>query len=49
MVQWLIIAVLYVLGFGLFGLLGGLSSAADAFRSWGEAAAARHERETASS
>jgi hypothetical protein len=48
MVQWLIIAALYALGFGLFGLLGGLSSAGEAFRRWGESAA-RRERATASS
>ena len=46
--QWVVIAVLYVLGFGLLGLLGGLSSAGEAFRRWGESAA-RRERATASS
>ena len=40
---WLLPLLLYALGFTLFGLLGGLASAADAFRQWGERATrARH-------
>jgi hypothetical protein len=34
---WILPIVLYIVGFTLFGLLGGLASAADAFRQWGEA------------
>jgi hypothetical protein len=34
---WIIPIVLYALGFSFFGLLGGLASAADAFRHWGNA------------
>jgi hypothetical protein len=34
---WIVPIVLYALGFGLFGILGGLSSAAEAFRQWGNA------------
>jgi hypothetical protein len=49
MLQWLIIGLLYFLGFGFFGLIGGLSSAGDAFRSWGESAAARRGRIASSS
>ena len=38
MTGWILPIVLYLLGFALFGLLGGLASAADAFRQWGERA-----------
>ncbi len=38
MYQWITIAVLYLAGFGLFGLIGGMSSAGEAFRRWGETA-----------
>ncbi len=37
MFSWIIIIVLYVLVLGLFRSLGGLPSAADAFRQWGRA------------
>jgi hypothetical protein len=33
---WIVPIVLYALGFGVFRVLGGLSSAADAFRQWGK-------------
>lgn len=49
MLQWFIIGSLYVLGFGFFALIGGLGSAAEAFRSWGESAAARRGRVASSS
>jgi hypothetical protein len=49
MLQWLIIGALYFVGFGFFGLIGGLGSAGDAIRSWGESAAARHSRAASSS
>jgi len=38
---WIVIALLYLLGMGLFGWLGGISSAADAFARWGRATAER--------
>jgi hypothetical protein len=46
MVQWTIIVLLYAFGMGAFGLLGGLSSAGEAFRRWGESAAAKRDRAT---
>jgi hypothetical protein len=49
MVQWMIIALLYAFGMGIFSLLGGLSSAGEAFRRWGESAAAKRDRVTAGS
>ena len=43
--ELIVIAVLYLLGFGFFQLIGGLAGAADAFQSWGHASAsARHNR-----
>jgi hypothetical protein len=38
--DWIIVLMLYLLGLGFFGLLGGLRSAADALRRWGEASSA---------
>ena len=35
MLSWIWIPVLYVVGFGLFGLLGGISAAGDAISRWG--------------
>ena len=49
MIQWLVVGALYVAALGLFGLLGGLHAAGDAIRTWGEAAATRHEPVPASS
>jgi hypothetical protein len=49
MIQWLITGALYAAAFGLFSLLGGLHSAGDAIRRWGEAAATRRESAAASS
>jgi hypothetical protein len=37
MTTWIVTAVLYGVGFGLFGLLGGVGAAGDALRQWGEA------------
>ena len=34
-------ALLYLLGMGMFALLGGLGAAGEAFRRWGEATARR--------
>lgn len=42
---WIGIALLYVLGMGLFSWLGGISSAADAFSRWGRATAERRRCE----
>ena len=36
--ELIVIVVLYVVVFGLFGSLGGLASAAEGIRSWGRAA-----------
>lgn len=33
--DWIVLLILYVLALGLFRGLGGLGSAAEAFRSWG--------------
>jgi hypothetical protein len=33
--DWIAILILYVLALGLFRILGGLGSAAEAFRRWG--------------
>jgi hypothetical protein len=38
---WIIVGSLYLLGMGLFALLGGLASAGEAFRQWGESHAAK--------
>jgi len=38
--EWLPILVLYVLGLGIFRVLGGLGAAADAFRRWGRGSSA---------
>ena len=46
---WLVPILLYVVGFTLFGLLGGLASAADAFRQWGEAVSRRRAAGSSSS
>ena len=39
--SWIWITALYVLGFGLLGWLGGISSAGDAISRWGHDASAR--------
>ncbi len=33
---WVVPIALYLFGFGVFRILGGVSSAADAFRRWGK-------------
>ena len=38
--EWLPILVLYVLGLGIFRVLGGFGAAADAFRRWGHSRSA---------
>ncbi|HET7129607.1 MAG TPA: hypothetical protein VFJ93_11095 [Gaiellaceae bacterium] len=41
MVGWIVIGIGYVLMIGGFRILGGVSSAMDALRSWGNASAGR--------
>ena len=38
--DWIIFIVLYVVGLGLFRLLGNFGAAAGAFRRWGESSSA---------
>jgi hypothetical protein len=42
MVNWILIASLYLLGMGVLTLLGGLGSAGEAMQRWGESVS-RHE------
>jgi hypothetical protein len=46
---WIGIAVLYLLGMGLFHWLGGISAAGDALSRWGRATAERREFVSSSS
>jgi hypothetical protein len=46
---WIGIVLLYVLGMGLFGWLGGISSAGEAFSRWGRATAERRRCAASSS
>jgi hypothetical protein len=46
--NWIVVLVLYVIGFGLFALLGGVRSAGEALRRWGESSSAIR-RDTTSS
>ena len=47
--DWIVVLILYLLGLGFFGFLGGLRSAADALRRWGEASSAIRENPASSS
>lgn len=47
--EWIVIAVLYVLGMGMFSLLGGFRSAGEALQQWGRAWATRHAEHGSSS
>jgi hypothetical protein len=49
MTSWIIVIVLYVLGMGLFHILGGLGACAEAIRGWGEAASSIRNRTSPSS
>jgi hypothetical protein len=49
MVTWIGIAVLYLLGMGLLGWLGGISSAGDAIARWGCSTADRRRGALSSS
>ncbi|HEY2936564.1 MAG TPA: hypothetical protein VGJ25_08180 [Gaiellaceae bacterium] len=46
---WIVVGVLYVLGIGFFHLLGGIGSAGDAVRRWGEASSTRRRAAGSSS
>jgi hypothetical protein len=48
MFTWIEIALLYLLGMGLFLWLGGIASAGDAFSRWGRASAERRGALTSS-
>jgi hypothetical protein len=43
MIEWIVIGVLYVVGIGIFRMLGGLSSAGEAMRQWGRSRAGYRE------
>ncbi len=47
--NWIAIALLYLLGMGMFRWLGGISAAADAFSRWGRATAERRRSAATSS
>jgi hypothetical protein len=47
--SWIIVIVLYLLGMGLFHILGGLAASAEAIRGWGEAAFTMRNRTSSSS
>jgi hypothetical protein len=47
--DWIVVLILYLLGMGFLGLLGGLHSAADAVRHWGEASSSIRENPASSS
>jgi hypothetical protein len=40
---WIVVVVLYVLGIGLFHVLGGLSAAAEWLEGWGARSASAHQ------
>jgi hypothetical protein len=42
--DWIVIAVLYVAGIGFFRLIGGLDSAAEGLKKWGGAYAERERK-----
>jgi hypothetical protein len=47
--SWIAIAILYLVGMGLFLWLGGIASAADAFTRWGRATAEQRRGAVSSS
>jgi hypothetical protein len=49
MFSWIGIGLLYLLGMGLFGWLGGISAAGDAISRWGRATAERRRAPASSS
>jgi len=48
MLNWIWIPALYVLAFGLFAWLGGISAAGDAIARWGRETAERRRRTVSS-
>ena len=48
MFEWIVIVALYLAGMGFFRLLGGVASAGEAMRRWGEAAARNRRASSAS-
>jgi hypothetical protein len=46
--EWVLIAVLYVLGIGFFRWLGGIGAAEDAIQRWGRTTAERRRRTSSS-
>jgi hypothetical protein len=49
MSSWIVALMLYLFGLGFFGVLGGLRSAGDALRKWGEASSAVRANPSSSS
>jgi hypothetical protein len=47
--SWIVIVALYLVGMGFFALIGGLGSAAEAFRRWGEHTARQRAKRLSSS
>jgi hypothetical protein len=47
--SWVVVIVLYVVGMGVFHLLGGLGAAAEALEQWGRSRAPRGSRTSISS
>jgi hypothetical protein len=47
--NWILIVTLYLLGMGVFRLLGGLGAAGEAFRRWGASASRREPQVSPSS
>jgi hypothetical protein len=48
MLEWIVIVALYLAGMGFFRLVGGVASAGEAMRRWGEAAARNRRASSAS-
>ena len=47
--SWIVVIALYLLGMGLFHLLGGLGAAGEWFQRWGETSATKRARRFARS
>jgi hypothetical protein len=47
--SWVVVIVLYVIGMGIFHVLGGLGAAAAALEQWGRSRAVRSSRVSTSS
>ena len=46
--EWILIAILYMLGIGFFRWIGGVGAAADAIQRWGHVTAERRRRTSSS-